>query len=44
MKDIEKIDAEHVIWQAETSEIQNKVEACHEVFDSNEPFNSGLVF
>lgn len=44
MKDVEKIDAEHVIWQAEPSEIQSKVEACHKVFDFNKPFNSGFVF
>ncbi|KAL3982042.1 Beige/BEACH domain family protein [Acanthocheilonema viteae] len=43
MKDVERIDAEHVIWQAETSEIQSKVEACHKMFDFNESFNSGCL-
>lgn len=41
MKDIEKIDATHVIWQTETSEIQSKVEACHKVF--NEPISNWFV-
>ncbi|VDN90901.1 unnamed protein product [Brugia pahangi] len=38
-KNVEKIDAEHVIWQAEPSEIQSKVDACHRIFDFNECFN-----
>uniref|UniRef100_A0A1I7VIR8 WD repeat and FYVE domain-containing protein 3 n=1 Tax=Loa loa TaxID=7209 RepID=A0A1I7VIR8_LOALO len=43
MKDVEKIDAKHVIWQTEPSEIQSKVEACHKVFDFNESSNSSCM-
>lgn len=43
MKDADKIDVKHEVWQAEPSEIQSNVEACHKVFDSNEHSNNKFV-